>query len=78
MDNGFIVIHGEPAGAQHCPHIHRLNSAFPVAVCLDLFVMPMSLLFAIASRKHPPAIDARHGAMFTDVCGDGWMPRRPG
>jgi hypothetical protein len=27
VDNGFIVIHGKPAGAQHCPQIKQRFSA---------------------------------------------------
>ncbi len=42
-----------------CPQVHGLKNDIPVAGMLDLFLKPMSLLFAIASHTRPTAIDAR-------------------
>ena len=47
VDNGFIVIHGKPAGAQHCPQIHRLNRAFRAAMTPNLFFKTMSFWFSL-------------------------------
>ena len=47
VDNGFIVIHGKPAGAQHCPQIHRLNRAFHTTMTPNLFFKTMSFWFSL-------------------------------
>jgi len=35
------------------------NNDFPAAIVLDSFLNPLSMLFGVASRTRPPAIDTR-------------------
>jgi hypothetical protein len=58
VDNGFIVIHGKPRREALYTN-PQAQQRFPSRGIPDLFVVPMSLLFTVASRTRPTVINAR-------------------